>query len=186
VETGAVGRLVGAEHDRAVASSTCAFPGWTRACWARRGALVRTPGVLAAAVLDCLRVLAFGMRHGVYAPMGDTYRHDPVPALLVYESIKISMFFGLFTAIRFGVQPQRSIARGEPARGTRRRPAAHGPAAAPVAADAAALPVQCPEHGFPLMHSDVDRADATQLRLAEVLRATSTWASATGPPWPTN
>jgi hypothetical protein len=31
--------------------------------------------------------LAFGMRHGVYALMGETYHHDPLPRLFLYESL---------------------------------------------------------------------------------------------------
>jgi two-component system, LytTR family, sensor kinase len=53
--------------------------------------------------------LAFGIRDAVYALVGETYYHDPVPQLFLYESMKITIFFGLFISIRFGVQSYRAL-----------------------------------------------------------------------------
>jgi two-component system LytT family sensor kinase len=116
--------------------------------------------------------LAFGMRHGVYALIGETYRHDPLPALLLYESIKISIFAGLFTAIRFGVESYRALLEqklhAEQANALLRQ------------AQLQRLAQQMQPHFLfnalntisALMYSDVDKADATLARLADVLRAT--------------
>jgi len=116
--------------------------------------------------------LAFGIRHGVYALMDETYHHDPLPRLFLYESIKISIFAGLLTAIRFGVQSYRALLEqklhAEQANALLRQ------------AQLQHLAQQMQPHFLfnalntisSLMHSDVDRADATLTRLADVLRAT--------------
>lgn len=116
--------------------------------------------------------LAFGMRHGVYALVGETYHHDALPGVLLYESIKISIFAGLFTAIRFGIESYRALAQqklqAEQANALLRQ------------AQLQRLAQQMQPHFLfnalntisSLMHSDVDKADATLTRLADVLRAT--------------
>lgn len=48
--------------------------------------------------------VTFSLRHGVYSIVGDTYSHDPWLEVFVYESIKLSIFFGLFYVVFFGVQ----------------------------------------------------------------------------------
>lgn len=53
--------------------------------------------------------LTFGIRIGVYALVGETYHHDPWPQLFLYESMRISIFVGLFTAVRFGIQSYRAL-----------------------------------------------------------------------------
>lgn len=116
--------------------------------------------------------LAFGLRHGVYGLAGETYTHDALPQLFLYESIKISIFVGLFTAVRFGVESYRALLeqklRAERANALLRQ------------AQLQRLAQQMQPHFLfnalntisSLMHSDVDKADATLLRLADVLRAT--------------
>ncbi|TQK08067.1 sensor histidine kinase [Herbaspirillum sp. SJZ107] len=116
--------------------------------------------------------LAFGLRHGVYGLAGETYTHDALPQLFLYESIKISIFVGLFTAVRFGVESYRALLEqklhAERANALLRQ------------AQLQRLAQQMQPHFLfnalntisSLMHSDVDKADATLLRLAEVLRAT--------------
>jgi hypothetical protein len=116
--------------------------------------------------------LAFGMRLAVYALVGETYGHDPWPQVFLYESMKISIFFGLFTAVRFGVQSYRALLdeklRLEQAAALLRQ------------AQLQRLAQQMQPHFLfnalntisSLMHSDVELADATLGQLAEVLRAT--------------
>lgn len=116
--------------------------------------------------------LAFGLRHAVYALAGETYTHDALPQLFLYESIKISIFVALFTAVRFGVESYRALLeqklQAERANALLRQ------------AQLQRLSQQMQPHFLfnalntvsSLMHSDVDKADATLLRLAEVLRVT--------------
>jgi two-component system LytT family sensor kinase len=116
--------------------------------------------------------LAFGIRLAVYALVGQTYGHDPWPQLFLYESMKISIFVGLFTAVRFGIQSYRALLdeklRLEQAGALLRQ------------AQLQRLAQQMQPHFLfnalntvsSLMHSDVERADATLVQLADVLRAT--------------
>jgi LytS/YehU family sensor histidine kinase len=116
--------------------------------------------------------LAFGIRIGVYALVGQTYAHDPWPQVFLYESMRISILVGLFTAVRFGIQSYRALLderlRAEQANTLLRQ------------AQLQRLTRQMQPHFLfnalntvsSLIHSDVDRADATLIQLAEVLRAT--------------
>jgi two-component system LytT family sensor kinase len=116
--------------------------------------------------------LAFGMRHGVYALMGETYYHDALPRLWLYESMKISIFVGLFTAIRFGIKSYRALLQqklqAERANALMRQ------------AQLLRLGQQMQPHFLfnalntvsALMYTDVARADATLAQLADMLRAT--------------
>lgn len=116
--------------------------------------------------------LAFGLRHGVYALMGQTYAHDPLPRLFFYESMKISIFVGLFTAIRFGIGSWRALLG--------QKLAAERAHANLVEAQLLRLGQQMQPHFLfnalntvsALMYTDVARADATLAQLAEMLRAT--------------
>lgn len=126
--------------------------------------------------------LAFGMRIAVYTLAGDTYVHDPWPKVFVYESMKISIFACLFAAVRFGVQSYRALLdeklRLEQAAALLRQ------------AQLQRLAQQMQPHFLfnalntisSLMHSDVDRADATLVQLADVLRATLALGDATEAP----
>lgn len=116
--------------------------------------------------------LAFGIRQAVYGLAGEVYRHDPWPATFLYESIKISIFIGLFTVIRFGILSYQELLgaklRAEQSNALLRQ------------AQLQQLAQQMRPHFLfnalntvsSLMHSDVDKADATLVQLSEVLRAT--------------
>ena len=116
--------------------------------------------------------LAFGIRHAVYALANSTYTHRPWPELFVYESLKISVFIGLFTVIRFGLLSYQELLkeklRAETSNALLRQ------------AQLQRLTQQMQPHFLfnalntvsSLMHTDVDRADATLNGLADVLRAT--------------
>ncbi len=116
--------------------------------------------------------LAFGIRHGVYALAGLSYEHDPWAATFVYESLKITVFFSLFVLIEFGILSYYELLeeklRAEHANALLRE------------AQLQRLAQQMQPHFLfnalntisSLMHSDVDKADATLMQLAEVLRTT--------------
>lgn len=116
--------------------------------------------------------LAFGIRHAVYALAGELYEHAPWPEIFIYESLKISLFVGLFTVIGFGVLSYRELLeeklRTEKSNALLRQ------------AQLQRLMQQIQPHFLfnalntvsSLMHSDVERADATLIQLAGVLRAT--------------
>ena len=109
--------------------------------------------------------LAFGIRHGVYALAGLQYEHEPWGETFLYENIKISIFMVIFTLITFGVLSFRAA---EQANARLRTAQLHQ------------LTQQMQPHFLfnalntisSLMHSDVERADATLVQLADVLRAT--------------
>ncbi|SFF77476.1 Histidine kinase [Duganella sp. CF458] len=109
--------------------------------------------------------LAFGIRHGVYALLGAEYRHEPWAETFLYENVKISVFVIIFTLITFGVLSYRAA---EQANASLRTAQLHQ------------LTQQMQPHFLfnalntisSLMHSDVERADATLVQLADVLRAT--------------
>jgi signal transduction histidine kinase len=115
--------------------------------------------------------LAFGIRHGVYALMHETYQHAPWPQLFVYEALKLSIFIGLFTVIRFGILSYRELLeerlRAERANGLLQQ------------AQLQRLAQQMQPHFLfnalntvsSLMHTDVAKADATLMQLADMLRA---------------
>jgi two-component system LytT family sensor kinase len=116
--------------------------------------------------------IAFGIRHGVYRLAGDVYTHGPWPEIFVYESIKLTVFVGMFVLIRFGilsyVQMLEEKLRVERANGLLRQ------------AQLQRLAQQMQPHFLfnalntisSLMHTDVQRADATLIQLADVLRTT--------------
>lgn len=116
--------------------------------------------------------LAFGIRHAVYAAVGVPYEHEPWGELFVYEAVKVSVFFGLFIVILFGIlsynELQQERLRAEQAKHLLRQ------------AQLQQLTQQMQPHFLfnalntisSLMHTDVDRADATLIQLSDVLRAT--------------
>lgn len=116
--------------------------------------------------------LAFGIRHGVYALLGLTYEHGPWPGVFAYEAMKISIFAGLFAAVRFGIASYRAYVE------TALR--AQQAIALQQQAQLQRLAQQMQPHFLfnalntvsSLMHVDVDQADATLMQLAAVLRAT--------------
>jgi two-component system LytT family sensor kinase len=116
--------------------------------------------------------LTFGIRHAVYALAGSSYSHRPWPELFFYESLKITVFVGLLTAIRFGMLSYQELLeeklRAEKSNALLRQ------------AQLQRLTQQMQPHFLfnalntvsSLMHTDVEKADATLIRLADVLRAT--------------
>jgi two-component system, LytTR family, sensor kinase len=115
--------------------------------------------------------LAFGIRAGVYRLVGEVYTHAPWPHVFLYESVKITIFIGLFTVIHFGLlsyhQMQEAKLRAEQSNALLRQ------------AQLQQLAQQMQPHFLfnalntvsALMHRDVDQADATLTQLADVLRA---------------
>jgi hypothetical protein len=128
--------------------------------------------------LICLTfvVSVYAIRHGVYALIGQTYRHESWPSVLFYESLKLSMFAGLWIGLIFGFdafarsqeQQQRLLALQKSL----------------ADAQLAHLKAQLRPHFFfnalntisALMHVDVPRADRLLSRLADLLRATLQWS----------
>lgn len=116
--------------------------------------------------------LAFGIRHAVYALAGASYDHQPWLEVVPYEAMKMTVFFGLFTLIGFGLLSYRELLgarlRAEQANALLRE------------AQLQSLARQMQPHFLfnalntvsSLMHSDVDRADAMLVRLSDMLRAT--------------
>lgn len=116
--------------------------------------------------------IAFGIRHGVYALAGQEYQHAPWPETFFYESIKLTVFVGLFILIRFGIlsylQLLEEKLRVEKANALLRQ------------AQLQRLAQQMQPHFLfnalntisSLMHTDVHKADATLIQLADVLRTT--------------
>jgi hypothetical protein len=117
----------------------------------------------------------YAIRHGVYALLGQTYTHESWSYVLVYESIKLVIFFGLWLGLIFGFdafaqtqeQRQRLLALQKSL----------------AEAQLAQLKAQLRPHFFfnalntisALMHVDVPRADRLLTRLADLLRATLQW-----------
>ena len=116
--------------------------------------------------------VAFGLRHAVYALAGAEYQHEPWLDTFVYESLRITVFVGMFILIRFGILSYLELLeeklRAEKSRTLMRQ------------AQLQRLTQQMQPHFLfnalntisSLMRSDVDKADATLIQLAEVLRAT--------------
>jgi LytS/YehU family sensor histidine kinase len=121
-------------------------------------------------------VCVYAIRHGVYALLGQTYRHESWPSVLFYESLKLVMFSGLWIGLIFGFdafarsqeQQQRLLALQKSL----------------ADAQLAQLKAQLRPHFFfnalntisALMHVDVPRADRLLSRLADLLRATLQWS----------
>jgi len=116
--------------------------------------------------------LAFGMRHTVYALTGQEYRHPDWPHTFLYEDVKITIFFCIFTAIMFGVLSYQAMLN--------EKLAAERAQASLQQAQLLRLTQQMQPHFLfnalntisSLMHSDVARADALLIQLSDVLRAT--------------
>jgi hypothetical protein len=116
--------------------------------------------------------LAFGIRHGVYGLAGETYTHEAWPQVFLYEDVKITVFFGLFVLIQFGLLSYRALLE--------ERVRAAQAATLLRQAQLQQLTQQMQPHFLfnalntisSLMHTDVERADATLMQLADVLRAT--------------
>ena len=116
--------------------------------------------------------IAFGLRHAAYALMGQVYHHEPWGETFLYESLKLTVFISMFYLIRFGVLSYYELLeeklRVEKANALLRE------------AQLQRLAQQMQPHFLfnalntvsSLMHTDVERADATLIQLADVLRTT--------------
>jgi two-component system, LytTR family, sensor kinase len=116
--------------------------------------------------------MAFSIRHAVYALAGDTYRHGGWPETFLYEDVKITVFFGIFVVIQFGLLSYRALmeekVRAEQAAALLRQ------------AQLQQLTQQMRPHFLfnalntisSLIHTDADRADTLLVRLSDMLRAT--------------
>lgn len=116
--------------------------------------------------------VAFSIRHAGYALAGDTYRHGGWPETFLYEDIKITVFFGIFVVIQFGLLSYRALmeekVRAEQAAALLRQ------------AQLQQLTQQMQPHFLfnalntisSLIHTDADRADTLLVRLSDLLRAT--------------
>jgi sensor histidine kinase YesM len=117
----------------------------------------------------------YAIRHGVYALLGQTYRHESWLYVLFYESLKLLMFTGLWVGLIFGFD---AFARSQE---QRQRLLALQKSLAE--AQLAHLKAQLRPHFFfnalntisALMQVDVPRADRLLSRLADLLRATLQW-----------
>ncbi|MFO1217978.1 MAG: histidine kinase [Burkholderiaceae bacterium] len=106
----------------------------------------------------------FGLRHAVYALIGQTYAHAPWREVFIYESTKFSLFYLLFVAVVFGLRTHAAFV-GERLR-TRE-------------AQLAQLTQRLEPHFLfnalntiaATIHSEPDKADALLTRLAALLRA---------------
>lgn len=117
-------------------------------------------------------VLTFSLRHAVYFLFGRTYSHDPWPEVFVYESIKLSIFLGLFYVVIFGVQSYIFLLeeKNSAERASKLLQAAH----------IQRLSQQIQPHFLfnalnaisSLMYTDVNAADKALSRLAALLRHT--------------
>jgi hypothetical protein len=117
----------------------------------------------------------YAIRHGVYALLGARYIHEPWSYVLVYESIKLILFFGLWLGLIFGFDAFAQVQE------QRQRLLALQKSLAE--AQLAQLKAQLRPHFFfnalntisALMQVDVPRADRLLARLADLLRATLQW-----------
>ena len=112
----------------------------------------------------------YSLRHGVYALTGETYEHESWGFVLIYESIKLMLFAGLWLGIVFGLD---SYAQWQ---AQRRRLLSLQKTLAE--AQLSQLKAQLRPHFFfnalntisALMHVDIERADRLLARLGDLLR----------------
>jgi two-component system LytT family sensor kinase len=116
--------------------------------------------------------LSLGMRTAVYAISGTPYRHQSWLEAFVYETCKISLCFCMFMVVLIGILSYRELleekARAEQSNALLRQ------------AQLQRMTQQMQPHFLfnalntvsSLMHTDVEKADATLVGLADVLRAT--------------
>jgi hypothetical protein len=57
--------------------------------------------------------LTYGLRHGVYALLGQTYEHEDWLLLVLYEGSKLAIFFGLWTAAQYGLESFLALLRAQ-------------------------------------------------------------------------
>lgn len=104
--------------------------------------------------------------------LGDQYLHSAWPQVLIYEAVRLSLFFTIFVVVLFGILSHQALLRekeqAELSNRLMREMQLHR------------LTQQIQPHFLfnalntisQLMHVDVERADAILIQLADVLRAT--------------
>ena len=115
--------------------------------------------------------VVFAIRHAVYAAFGSVYTHVAWPQVFIYESIKLTFFYGIFYSIFFGVEAYTSLL-------TEKEKAAETLALLQQA-QMQRLAEQIQPHFLfnalntisSLMYSDLKAADKALTRLSELLRA---------------
>lgn len=116
--------------------------------------------------------LAFAMRHAIYALAGEAYTHEGWLDTLVYENVKMTVFFFATATITFGMLSYTAM-QNEKLRLERAQ-------ASLQEMQLLRLSQQLQPHFLfnalntisALMYSDVARADAMLMQLADLLRAT--------------
>lgn len=113
----------------------------------------------------------YGLRHGVYAALGETYRHETWSLVLRYEILKFSLFYLLFVAILFGIRSHAALSDAQ----------VHAERARTLVQEARLLQLtqQLEPHFLfnalntiaATVHADPDLADTLLTRLAALLRA---------------
>jgi peptidoglycan/LPS O-acetylase OafA/YrhL/two-component sensor histidine kinase len=121
--------------------------------------------------LTCIAFM-YSTRHGVYALLGEQYDHESWSFVVIYESVKLVLFAGLWLGILFAFESfeQWSLERQRLAQLQRSL----------VEAQLTQLKSQLRPHFLfnalntisALMHSDVARADHLLAQLSELLRST--------------
>lgn len=118
-------------------------------------------------LLAPLFVLAiYAIRHGVFALLGQTYRHPGWGEVLLYECTKFSLFYMLFVAVVFGLRTHAALAEQRMRTQT---------------AQLAQMTQQLEPHFLfnalntvaSTIHTDPELADAMLTKLAALLRATT-------------
>jgi signal transduction histidine kinase len=120
------------------------------------------------AITFVLGVYAF--RHGVYRLAGEVYEHESWRFVLVYESIKLALFAGLWLGIVFGLDSYQQWQTQRRRLLTLQKTLAE--------AQLSQLKAQLRPHFFfnalntisALMHVDIERADRLLARLGDLLR----------------
>lgn len=115
----------------------------------------------------------YGLRHAVYAAIGQAYLHPPWMVVFGYESAKLAIFFSLYVAVVFGLRSHAAM--------TGERLRAERALALTRQAQLLALAQRLEPHFLfnalntiaGLVHEDPDLADALIGRLATLLRAST-------------
>jgi LytS/YehU family sensor histidine kinase len=113
----------------------------------------------------------YAFRHGIYGLIGATYDHETWGFVIVYETIKLALFAGLWLGILFGFSSFEQWRRERQQVALLQRSLAE--------AQLAQLKAQLRPHFLfnalntisALMHVDAERADRLLARLSELLRA---------------
>jgi two-component sensor histidine kinase len=117
-------------------------------------------------------VLAYGTRHGVYALLGETYRHESWAFVFPYEVIKLGLFACLWLGVIFSFDSYAHVQEQQRRVLMMQRSLSE--------ARLSQLSAQLRPHFFfnvlntisALMHLDVARADRLLARLGDLLRGT--------------